>query len=358
MNAGMISDRLIDEERYSQRNKFLSSCGPCAYAVALMIGLGVTAYALTSIDLARATAPLPPAHGLSPSVHTDQESSALGSNQYLKLKADMKKHLEREPGGMSNYANIAKTRGEMATGASIDDIAPLLIEPFRTVATPASLVQGRRLSLWEHAQSSPDQPAIEELTINCPRATPHVQFRLRHTAMQFDRLQFGAMLDIGGNQFKQYCAQRRVKYTHVDIKGPLKTGQGGYFGGGDTYDGRNLPYPAASYDIVLLSFVLHHASHNTFKLLEQVQKITRRYLVVGEDLMELGYPAAWHLRNFKHQPGGLFRSDEEWRYIFSFFGFRLFKVVRITEDIDLDKDRTYRILYFLEKRMARRGAGE
>ena len=190
---------------------------------------------------------------------------------------------------------------------------------------------------------------VENININCPRHVPHVSFRLKHTEEHMNLLSFDSMLDIGGNQFKNYCIKRNITDTHVDLYKPLKTGQGGYFGGGDTYDGRNLPYRKNSFDLVLISFVLHHASHNTFAILRQVYHITNKYLIVGEDLSQLDYPMKWHVRNNKHQPGGLFRSDEEWREIFFFLKFKLVKTITITEDIDIDKKHKYRILYFLEK---------
>ena len=54
----------------------------------------------------------------------------------------------------------------------------------------------------------------------------------------------------------------------IDLENPQKTGKGGYYGGGLTYDGRNLPFKKMNC-LIIVSFVFHHASNNTFFLLKQ-----------------------------------------------------------------------------------------
>ena len=70
----------------------------------------------------------------------------------------------------------------------------------------------------------------------------------------------------------------------LDLEKPQKNGTGGYFGGGITYDGRNIPFEKDSFDVIIVSFVLHHTSSNSIHLLKQLKNITTNYLIICEDL--------------------------------------------------------------------------
>ena len=52
----------------------------------------------------------------------------------------------------------------------------------------------------------------------------------------------------------------------------------------------------------------------------KVRAVSSCAVLVGEDLATQHHPVTWHRRNFEHQPGGVFRSDEEWRLLFAFHG--------------------------------------
>lgn len=178
-----------------------------------------------------------------------------------------------------------------------------------------------------------------------------IQNRIERTKRIIDRLNVNSILDIGGNNFKEYCSTRGKLYTCIDLETPQKTGEGGYFKDkeGLTYDGRNLPFQENSFDLVIVSFVLHHASNNTLFLLDQIKKISKQYILIGEDLSELNYDIKWHRRNFIHQPGGIFRSDEEWQTLFKLYGLKLLEQYIILRSDDINPNHIYRCLYILEK---------
>jgi SAM-dependent methyltransferase len=178
-----------------------------------------------------------------------------------------------------------------------------------------------------------------------------VQNRIERTKRIIDGLNVSSILDIGGRDFKEYCSNTGKLYTCIDLERPQKTGQGGYFKDKDglTYDGRNLPFGENEFDLVIVSFVLHHASNNTLFLLEQIKKISKRYIIIGEDLSELDYDLKWHKRNFIHQPGGVFRSDEEWQILFKLYGLKLQTQYMILRSDDINPRHIYRCLYILEK---------
>lgn len=181
--------------------------------------------------------------------------------------------------------------------------------------------------------------------------TAGIENRVERTKRIIDRLNVNSILDIGGNNFKSYCYDTGKSYTCIDLERPQKTGQGGYFKDKDglTYDGRNLPFGENTFDLVIVNFVLHHASNNTLFLLEQIKKISKKYIIIGEDLSELDHDLNWHKRNFIHQPGGMFRSDEEWQILFKLYGLKLQEQYMILRSDDINPKHIYRCLYILEK---------
>jgi hypothetical protein len=106
------------------------------------------------------------------------------------------------------------------------------------------------------------------------------------------------VLDFGGNQFTQYCNDHNFIYKMIDLEKSQQNGTGGYFPGGLTYDGRNIPLEKNSFDVIIVSFVLHHTSSNCIYLLQQLKYIATKYLIICEDLCGIDYPLKWHERCF------------------------------------------------------------
>ena len=156
------------------------------------------------------------------------------------------------------------------------------------------------------------------------------------------------ILDFGGNQFSEYCKKNNYIYTMIDLEKPQKNGTGGYFGGGLTYDGRTIPFEKDSFDVIIISFVLHHASSNCIHLLKQLKNITTNYLIICEDLCGIDYPIKWHERCFKHQKEGIFRSDEEWKFIFESLGLHLIDTLNIRCKRDKEFSDPYKHIYRIQ----------
>jgi hypothetical protein len=142
------------------------------------------------------------------------------------------------------------------------------------------------------------------------------------------------ILEIGGNDYSRLAAAKDWHYETIDVE-YTQAGTGGHTSMGGhsvqaktthTYNGRHLSFSPNSFDIVLISFVLHHAAENTLFLLHQVgnkhpcllmlrtdpflrqvRSIASSFVVIGEDIADQHYPVAWHQRNYDHQPGGIFR---------------------------------------------------
>ena len=159
------------------------------------------------------------------------------------------------------------------------------------------------------------------------------------------------LLDIGGADYLNLCKKNNIEYTSINLITPQQNGTGGYHKNETTmlYNGRDLPFPKNSFDLIVINFVLHHASNNTLYLLQQVKDIAIKYILIGEDLSEIDYDIKWHNRNHTHQPGGLYRSDEEWKILFDFYNLKLITQYIIHRDDDINKKHIYRCIYLLEK---------
>lgn len=181
-------------------------------------------------------------------------------------------------------------------------------------------------------------PALVDLPVadNRWKSTGHL---LMHAASHVAPSSQIRVLDVGGITFRNLAKLYGWKYFSVDIiEASLSTGNGGNtpMEHADLfYDGRNLPFGEDSFDIVILSFVLHHAAENTLPLLRQVRAIATSFVIIGEDLMTLEHHPDWLRRLYDHQPGGLYRSDEEWRTLFCLHDLHHVSTHRIRNHQDL-----------------------
>jgi SAM-dependent methyltransferase len=176
---------------------------------------------------------------------------------------------------------------------------------------------------------------------------------IKEQILSFKLKKNSKILDIGGNNFKRFCKENKYNYTMIDLETPQKYGNSGYFAGGLTYDGRNLPFKNNSFDVIIVSFVLHHTCSNTIYLLKQIRNISKQYIIICEDLCAIDYPIEWHNRCFTHQPNGIFRSDEEWKFLFNCVELYVVDILNIRFESDVNfsnpYDYVYRIQYTLSK---------
>ncbi len=85
-----------------------------------------------------------------------------------------------------------------------------------------------------------------------------------------------------------------------------------------TFDGRTLELEDGSYDVALLTYVLHHAAGDTISLLKEAQRVARNYVIVLEDVIDSEDDAK---NAFAHDPRGTFRHRKEWDALFDLLGF-------------------------------------
>ncbi len=91
------------------------------------------------------------------------------------------------------------------------------------------------------------------------------------------------ILDLGcgsaiiGNEFKDFFRADVVGADIVDRRvKPLLF---------KVTDGKNLPFPEKSFDVVLISYVLHHA-RDPLPLLKEAKKVCKNKIIIFEDLPE------------------------------------------------------------------------
>ena len=87
-----------------------------------------------------------------------------------------------------------------------------------------------------------------------------------------------------------------------------------------TFDGRTLELEDASYDVALLTYVLHHAAGDTISLLKEAQRVARNYVIVLEDVIDSEDDAK---NAFAHDPRGTFRHRKEWDALFGLLSLRV-----------------------------------
>ena len=182
--------------------------------------------------------------------------------------------------------------------------------------------------------------------------TTEVSDRINRTGNIICDLKVNSVLDIGGADFFQLCKNKNIHYKSLNIEEPQKTGTGGYHKAPYTitYDGKIIPFASNTFELVIVNFVLHHTPDNALDLLRQIHSISSKYILIGEDIAGLDYELQWHKRNYEHQPGGIFRSDQEWKILFDLYKMRLIKQCIIHRTTDGDQNKIYRALYILEKK--------
>ena len=156
------------------------------------------------------------------------------------------------------------------------------------------------------------------------------------------------ILDVGGSEYKSFCEKNQWKYTTANLNQAMNGVLYNVLPDTVLYDGLNLPFESNSFEVVVVNFVLHHAE-DAIGLLQQIANITKKYIIVGEDLCDVTYPKKWILRNHEHQMGGNFRSDREWRHIFKLLDLTIQKQCVIHRKDDLDASKVFRTVYVLTR---------
>ena len=125
-------------------------------------------------------------------------------------------------------------------------------------------------------------------------------------------------------------AQGRLAITDVDVQDHSTTGRTPIL-----FDGEHLPFTDGHFDATLCMYVLHHTP-DPDPLIAEIRRVTRRTVIVTEDLAETLLDKAlclYHAIYFDHwntRTGGFgFRTHEGWERAFAEQGLRLVRSRRL-----------------------------
>ena len=94
------------------------------------------------------------------------------------------------------------------------------------------------------------------------------------------------------------------------------------------YDGQTLPFPDRSFDLVVLSFVLHHVPNDRkMVLIEEALRVSRAKVVIVEDTPSSAFDRLMNRRHgeaYRRKIGSAaafgFLTEGEWRWLFRGMG--------------------------------------
>jgi SAM-dependent methyltransferase len=143
----------------------------------------------------------------------------------------------------------------------------------------------------------------------------------------------GSCLDVGSGygDFAAFLKTKGIAVTAIDIvdkgqHGEIKT---------QIFDGSTFPFPAKSFDTSIAMFILHYSENQT-QLLDELGRVTRSRIIIGEDVTETALDKALGALHLWTTPWasandskGSFRSETEWRKVFDSRGWHLIEVLEI-----------------------------
>ena len=105
------------------------------------------------------------------------------------------------------------------------------------------------------------------------------------------------------------------------------------------YDGRYIPFPDDTFDVVLCAFVLHHMTDQEI-LIKEMIRTSRSKIIILEDTPQNIIDRLFNLNHaltskIKYKSGKMkFRTNEEWKVLFAGLGLPIEKIVEISKDRD------------------------
>src|SRR6266498_1381481 len=87
------------------------------------------------------------------------------------------------------------------------------------------------------------------------------------------------------------------------------------------YDGETLPFPDRSFDLIVLSFVLHHVpNEKKLLLIGEALRVSRAKVVVIEDTPSTAFDRLMNRRRIRSTAAFGFLTEGEWRWLFRGMG--------------------------------------
>ena len=125
-----------------------------------------------------------------------------------------------------------------------------------------------------------------------------------------------SMLEVGGIGSRGPYS-KHFEYACVNVES---------YQGCQRYHGDKLRHTNGSFDGVLVESTLHHAAEQTLPLLQDIRRVARRWVLVGEDLLDRGSGGDVFAAYREHDPKAIYRSLVEWAVLFRLVGFKLQRI--------------------------------
>lgn len=93
--------------------------------------------------------------------------------------------------------------------------------------------------------------------------------------------------------------------------------------------GAQLPYRTKRFHTVLLETVLHHAAEHALQLLLEAARVSRRYVIVAEDVLDHRASISVVASYRSHDPWAVYRSSAEWIALAEKSGFFIEKIIAL-----------------------------
>ena len=153
------------------------------------------------------------------------------------------------------------------------------------------------------------------------RFAPSVEARWVVMRTLLKQLHVESVLDVGGIGNYRHSVKR---YTCINV--PTEPRAARAFC--NIYEGSVLPFPDNHYELTLAESTLHHAGSNASKLMWEMARVAKRYVVVGEDILEPSMASRDVVEAFEeHDHAAQYRTLEQWSDIGVRSGLRMERVL-------------------------------
>lgn len=123
------------------------------------------------------------------------------------------------------------------------------------------------------------------------------------------------------------------------------------------YDGLNLPFQKEEFDVIFISYVLHHAK-DPERILKEAKRVSRDKIIIYEDLPEgffsklrcLFHDLSYNFFFQKDRQKFNFRTKKEWGKLFRELDLKLIFEKKVSATKLDFVDPVYRALFVLEKK--------
>lgn len=174
---------------------------------------------------------------------------------------------------------------------------------------------------WAKTESVAEMALAQLRNLGAPvevREAPGLQGRWKITRNLIANANPDSLLDVGGfGEYRNSASKTKCINIH-------------YHAGCQVYaSGTPLPYRTNRFHTVLLETVLHHAAEHALQLLLEAVRVSRRYVIVAEDVLDRRASSSAVASYRAHDPWAVYRSSSEWVTLAEKCGLSLQRIIAL-----------------------------